>query len=98
MSGWSDVEQGRPELDWDVLVGDLDQASYLTTLGREVARRAVVGLGAGQPNRPATTAPACPPALPACAPSETNCAATCTRHRRSQGHPHHEPEGTHHHG
>lgn len=45
MSGWSDVEQGRRELDWDVLVGDLDQASYLTSLGREVARRAVVGLG-----------------------------------------------------
>lgn len=45
MSGWNDVEQGRREWDWDVLVGDLDQASYLTSLGRDVARRAVVELG-----------------------------------------------------
>jgi len=44
MSGWSDVEQGRRELDWDVLVGDLDQVDYLTSLGREVTRRALVGL------------------------------------------------------
>lgn len=44
MSDWSDVEQGRRELDWDVLFGDLDQASYLTSQGRDVARRAVVGL------------------------------------------------------
>ena len=28
-----------------MLFGDLDQASYLTSLGRDVARRAVVGLG-----------------------------------------------------
>lgn len=44
MSGWSDVEQGRRDWDWDVLVGDLDQAEYLTPAGREVTRRAIVGL------------------------------------------------------
>lgn len=43
-SGWSDVDHGRRELDWDVLVGDLDDASYLTPLGRDTVRRAITGL------------------------------------------------------
>lgn len=41
MSGWRDVEHGRRELDWDVLVGAIDQASCLTEAGRQAVRRAL---------------------------------------------------------
>jgi hypothetical protein len=45
-SEWSDVEHGRRDLDWDVVVGDVTVSTYLTPLGQDTIRRAVAGLSA----------------------------------------------------
>jgi hypothetical protein len=43
---WIEVDQGRRQLDWAVCFGDLNEANYLTSAGREAGSRAVDDLEA----------------------------------------------------
>lgn len=43
---WRDVEAGRQRLDWAIAIGDPAEAEYLTSLGHQVASRAITDLDA----------------------------------------------------